>query len=203
VVPGESRWEPPAEARPCGRAVRGSGRGAARPPADRTQRRRAPPAPRRRWSGPAAGGNDAQDRAADGDGCPLLAPLLDTGTVPVGRSPRCRRPALSRLLGDPWATHARPRREVAGSREAAHVGSHLGQQNLRRPPHAWNGVQPHDGLGSRMGLGRDLGADLRDAPVQDVKKVPAAVSLALTAQQLDPRLDERVVRESCGSFSAT
>ena len=51
-------------------------------------------------------------------------------------------------------------------------GADLGDQDLGRPrPDARDAVQPRDRPGHRAGPFRDLGAELRDAPVEELQVV--------------------------------
>ena len=59
---------------------------------------------------------------------------------------------------------------MVGGGEPLHVRADLGDEDLRCPlPDTWDGVQPRHGRGERLGSGGDLGADLRDALIQEVK----------------------------------
>jgi hypothetical protein len=61
---------------------------------------------------------------------------------------------------------------VVGSGEPLHVRADLGAEDLRCPlPDTWDGVQPRHGRGERLGSGGVLGADLRDALIQEVEMV--------------------------------
>ena len=138
--------------------------------------------------------DDAQDRVANGDGGPLLAPSRRQASVlrlergPLGAAgclgrlgerstqPRTALPRLAAaLLAGTLVvarTHPRPRREVVSRREPLHVRADLGDQHFGRPlPDAGDGVQSRHRRGEGLGPGGDLRADLRDALIQEVEVV--------------------------------
>ena len=137
--------------------------------------------------------DDAQDRVADGDGRPLLPRVPPTaGTAPGGRIPWSGRPpgpprrgrraardcpsgscrcAAGRHSGSCPGTFP-PRTRGGPPSEPLHVRADLGHQHLGRPlPDARDGVQPRHGRGEGLGPRGDLGADLRDALIQEVEVV--------------------------------